>query len=210
MFFTKLPYPWCDIIFSKWKETDRPERTDTLGGRIEFAGMTLAHESGKAYKCRKIQKDHKKLKYKDQLYYSSKFGCDTKPPNPKKKFKAKKYNDKELKKKAKPFKSSQSPSFRKKQKFFKNKKNEVAKPNTKQIQKQDCRCWNCNEKEHFANECPKQINFAGIQTHELFEQFAGYEEVPWTDIEYDDDVLVLTYLSSLDNNESSAEFRNPH
>jgi len=25
MFFTKLPYPWCDVIFSKWKELDRPE-----------------------------------------------------------------------------------------------------------------------------------------------------------------------------------------
>ena len=30
MFFTKLPYPWCDIIFSKWKEIERPERTDTI------------------------------------------------------------------------------------------------------------------------------------------------------------------------------------
>jgi len=59
---------------------------------------------------------------------------------------------------------------------------------------------------HFANEFPKQTNFAGIQTHELFEQFAGYEEVSWTDIESDDDVLVLTYLSSSDSNESSAEF----
>ena len=30
MFFTKLPYPWCNIMFSEWKETDRPERTDTF------------------------------------------------------------------------------------------------------------------------------------------------------------------------------------
>jgi len=75
MFLTKLPYAWCYIIFSKWKETDRLEHTDTFGGRIEFARMTLAHECEEAYKRRKLQKDHKKLKCKDQLYYPSKFGC---------------------------------------------------------------------------------------------------------------------------------------
>ena len=90
MFFSKLPYPWCDIIFSKQKETDRPERTDTLGGRIEFVRITLSHECEKAYKRRKIQKDHKRLKCKDQLYYPTKFGCDTKPPKPTKKFKSEK------------------------------------------------------------------------------------------------------------------------
>jgi len=100
----------------------------------------------KTYTHRKLQKDHKKLKCKDQLYYPSKFGCDTKPPKPKKKIKAKKFKGKKLKKKAKPFKSSQFPPFKKKQKFFKKKKNEAAKPTTKQIQKQDCRCWNCKEK----------------------------------------------------------------
>jgi len=69
--------------------------------------MTLAHECEKAYKRRKLQKDHKKLKCKDQLYYPSKFGCDTKPLRPKKKFKAKKFKGTKLKKKAKPFKPSQ-------------------------------------------------------------------------------------------------------
>ena len=138
--------------------------------------MTLAHECEKAYKRRKLQKDHKKLKCKDQLYYFNKFGCDTKPLRPKKKFKAKKFKRKKLKKKAKPFNPSQ-PS-KKKRKFFKKKKNESTKPTTKQVQKQDCRCWNSNEKGHSANECPKQINFGGINTHELFEQFAGYEEIP--------------------------------
>jgi len=39
-FFTKLPYPWCDIVFSKWKETKRPERTDTLGFTI-YPGFGL-------------------------------------------------------------------------------------------------------------------------------------------------------------------------
>jgi len=194
----------CDIIFSTSKETDRPEWTGTLGGRIEFGRITLAHECEKAYKRRNFQKDHKKLKCKDQLYYHSKFGCDTKPPKPKKKFKAKKFKGKKLKKKAKPFKSSQSPPFTKKRKFFKKKKNEAVKPTTEQVQKQDCRCWNCNEKGHFANGCPKQINFAGIHTCEIFEQFAGYEEIPWTDVESEDDILVLTYLSSSDSNESSS------
>ena len=73
------------------------------------------------------------------------------------------------------------------------------------MHKQDCRCWNCNEKGHFTNECPKQINFAGIHIHEIFEQFAGYEEIPWTDIESEDDILVLTYLSSSDSNESISD-----
>jgi len=54
MFFTKLPYPRCDIIFSKWKEIGRLDRTDTLVGRIEFARMTLPHECEKAYKRRKL------------------------------------------------------------------------------------------------------------------------------------------------------------
>ena len=97
--------------------------------------MILAHECKKAYKRRKLQKDHKKLKCKDQLYYPSKFGCDTKPPKPKKKFKVKKWKGKKLKKKVKPFKSSQSPPFKKKRKFFKKKKNETTKPTTKQVQK---------------------------------------------------------------------------
>ena len=119
---------------------ERLEQTDTLGGRIEFARIMLAHEYEKAYKRRKLQKDHKKLKCKNQLYYPSKFGCDSKPPKPKKKFKEKKWKGKKLKKKAKPFKSSQSPLFKKKRKFFKKKKNETAKPTTKQVQKQDCRC----------------------------------------------------------------------
>ena len=74
------------------------------------------------------------------------------------------------------------------------------------MQKQDCKCWNCNEKGHFANECLKQINFVGSHTHELFEQFAGYKEIPWTDIESEYDILVLTYLSSSESDESSAEF----
>jgi len=202
MFFTKLPYPWCDVIFSKWKESDCPERTDTLGGRIEFARMTLAHECEKAYKRRRLQKDHKKLRCKDQLYYPSKFGCDVKPRKPKKKFKAKKWKGKKLKKKAKTDKPTQP--FKKKRKFFKKKKNDTVKPSTKQVQKQDCRCWNCNEKGHFANECPKQINFAGVHTHELYEPFGGYAEVPWTDIESEDDILVLTYLSSSSSDESSS------
>ena len=94
------------------------------------------------------------------------------------KFKAKKFKGKKLKKKAKPFKSSQAPPFKKKRKFFKKKKNEAVIPATKQIQKQDCRCWNCNEKGHYANECPKHISFTGVQTHKLFEQFTGYEEIP--------------------------------
>ena len=89
MFFAKLPYPWCDVIFSKWKESDRPERTDTLGGCIEFARMTLAHECEKAYRLRRLQKDHKKLRCKDQLYYPSMFGCDVKPRRPKRNSKPK-------------------------------------------------------------------------------------------------------------------------
>ena len=24
MFFTKLPYPWSDLIFSRWKASERP------------------------------------------------------------------------------------------------------------------------------------------------------------------------------------------
>jgi len=75
MLFTKLPFPWSDLLFSRWKAVDRPERTDTLGARIEFARITLAYECEKAYKRKRLQKDQKKLKCKDQLYYPSKFGC---------------------------------------------------------------------------------------------------------------------------------------
>ena len=48
MFFTKLPYPWSDLLFSRWKDADRPGRTDTLGAHIEFARVTLAYECEKA------------------------------------------------------------------------------------------------------------------------------------------------------------------
>ena len=154
----------------------------------------------KAYKQRRLQKYHKKLRCKDQLYYPSKFGCEVRPRKPKKKFKAKKWKGKKLKKKAKTDKPTQP--FKKKRKFFKKKKKDTVKPTTKQIQKQDCRC--CNEKGHFANECPKQINFAGVHTHELFKQFAGYTEVLWTDIESEHDILVRTYLSSSSSDESSS------
>jgi len=70
------------------------------------------------------------------------------------------------------------------------------------MQKQDCRCWNCNEKGHSANECPKQVNFAGIYSNELFEQLAGYEEIPYSDIDSRDEILVLSYLSSSSDDES--------
>ena len=79
----------------------------------------------------------------------------------------------------------------------------MTKPASKQIQKQDCRCWNCNEKGHFANECTKQINFAGVYSNQLFEQIAWYEEVPFSDIESKDEILVLTYLSSSSDDESN-------
>jgi len=131
MFFTKLPYPWCDVIFSKWKESDCLERTDTLRGRIEFTRMTLAHECEKACKRRRLQKDHKKLRCKDQLYHPSKFGCDVKPRKPKKKFKARKWKGKKLKKKAQIDKPTQP--FKKKRKFFKKKNNDTVKPTAKQV-----------------------------------------------------------------------------
>ena len=57
MFFTKLPYPLSDLLFSRWKAADRPERTDTLGARIEFARITLAYECEKAYKRKRLQKE---------------------------------------------------------------------------------------------------------------------------------------------------------
>ena len=59
MFFTKLPHPWSDLIFTMWKASDRPERTDTLGARIEFFRITLAYECEKAFKQRKLQKDQR-------------------------------------------------------------------------------------------------------------------------------------------------------
>jgi len=79
---------------------------------------------------------------------------------------------------------------------------EETKSTSKQIQKQDCRCSNSNEKGHFANECPKQINFAGICSNELFEQISGYEEIHYSEIEFEDEILVLTYLSSTSEDES--------
>ena len=50
MFFTKLPYTWSDLIFRRWKASERLERTDTLGAHIEFARITLACECEKAFK----------------------------------------------------------------------------------------------------------------------------------------------------------------
>ena len=52
------------------------------------------------------------------------------------------------------------------------------------------------------NECPKQINFAGTYSNELFEQLAGYEEIPYPDIESEDEILIVTYLSSSFEDES--------
>ena len=200
MFFTKLPYPWSDLLLSKWKAAERPTRTDTLGARIEFARLTLASECEKAYKRKRLQKDQKKLKCKDQLYYPSKFGCSDKP-KPKKKFKAKKVKGKKIKKFSKPNK--------KKKRFFKKKfgkkgktpkdKNIPEKSTAKQIEKKDCRCWNCNEKGHYANECPQQLNFAGIYSNELFMQIADFEEIAYSEISSEDDILVLSYLSSSDD-----------
>jgi len=107
----------------------------------------MAYECEKAFKRHKLQKDQKKLKCKDQMYFPSKFGRYPDKPKKKKRFKAKKKKGKQIKKSTKTFT---------KKKFFKKKnKKETTKPASKQIQKEDCRCWNCNEKGHFANECPK-------------------------------------------------------
>ena len=128
------------------------------------------------------------------MYFPSKFGCYPDKPKKKKKFKAKKKEGKKIKKSSKPFK--------KKKKFFKTNKKTANKPVAKQIQKQDCRCWNCNEKGHHANECPKQLNFAGTYANELFEQIAGYDEVSYSNINSEDERIVFTYLSSSDKDES--------
>ena len=56
MFFTKLPFQWSELILSKRRDTEWPNRVDTLGTRIEFARMTLAYECEKAWKCRRVQK----------------------------------------------------------------------------------------------------------------------------------------------------------
>jgi len=41
VFFTMLPYPWSDLIFTRWKATEQPARSDALGARIEFAIVTF-------------------------------------------------------------------------------------------------------------------------------------------------------------------------
>ena len=60
MFFTKLPYPRSDLIFTRWKASDRPERTDTLRARIEFARITLAMQ--KSIQMKKTSKKSKEVK----------------------------------------------------------------------------------------------------------------------------------------------------
>ena len=114
------------------------------------------------------------------MYFSSKFGCYLDKPKKKRKFKANKKKGKQIKKSTEPFKRKKT--------FFKKKyKKEITKPASKQIQKQDCKCWCCS---------PRQINFVGTYSNELFEQITGYEEVSPTDIESSDEIIVLTYLSS--------------
>ena len=54
---------------------------------------------------------------------------------------------------------------------------------------------------------PKQINFAGISSNELYEEIVGYEEVPYSDIEPEDEILVLTYLSSSSEDGSNESAR---
>ena len=110
-----------------------------LGAHIEFARVTLAYEFEKAFKGRKLQKDQKKLKCKDQMYFPSKFGCYPDKPKKKKKFKAKRKTGKQIKKSTK--------HFNKKIKFItKKNKKETTKPVLKQNQKQHRIYWNCNKK----------------------------------------------------------------
>ena len=128
MFYTKLPCPWSDLIFTRWKAAEQPTRIDTLGAHIEFARVPLAYECEKAFKRRKLQKDQEKLKCKDQMYFPSKFGCYLDKRKKKMKFKDKKEKGKQIKKSTKPSK--------KKKKFFNKKsKKETTKPASKQIQK---------------------------------------------------------------------------
>jgi len=113
----------------------------------------------------------------------------------------KRRNSRKKKKKGIKIKKSSKP-FKNKKKYFKKNKKTANKPAAKQIQKQDYRCWSYNEKGHYANECPKQLNFAGTYTNELFEQIAGYEAVLYSDINSEDEIIVFTYLSSSDKDES--------
>ena len=136
------------------------------------------------------------------MYFPSKFDCYDKPKK-KKKIKAKKFKGKKIKKSPKPFKKGKK-FFEKKKKGGKKDKDVTDKPIAKQIEKRDCRCWKCNEKGHFANECPKQLNFARIYSNELFEQIAGYDEISYFEIESEDEILVLTYLSSSDDGNSDS------
>ena len=119
------------------------------------------------------------------MYFPSKFGCYRDEPKQKTRFEAKKKKGKQVKKMPKPFK---------KKKFFKRKnKKGAAKPTSKQIQRQHCRCWNCNEKVHFTTVCPKQLNFIGTYSDELFDQLAGYEEVSYPDIDLEDEIAAVSY-----------------
>jgi len=71
MLFTKLPLPWSDLILTKWRAIDYPDRTDMLKARIEFAKMTLAYECKKEWKRKRVQRTKRSLDVRSKKYFPS-------------------------------------------------------------------------------------------------------------------------------------------
>ncbi|KAL2486490.1 Uncharacterized protein Adt_31246 [Abeliophyllum distichum] len=131
-------------------------------------------------------------KYKDQI--PSQYGCfPTQKKRQPRKYKKKTYRFRKYKK---PYKKK----FFRKKKFFKKKpedskgKTDKSKKDKKKFcpkNKKNCRCWLCNETEHYANECP-----ARIQNEDRVKLLQTFDRYGFHPVEDPSDTESLYYLET--------------
>ena len=167
LYYDHLPEPYNTEITKEYNKLE--PRENTLGERIRVLRGYLMRKCEEYRVQQKVKKD-KKLGLREICGFTERrlvFGCEDKKPyrNYKKRYNKKKSYDKYRSKQNRnnyPYKYNRykRKRFRKfrntpeNRRRYKNKRKFRRKP-FKKKDISECKCWNCNEKGHYANKCPK-------------------------------------------------------
>ena len=176
LYYDHLPSPYNTEITKEYNNLEPKE--NTLGERIRVLRLYLMRKCEEYRVQQKIKKD-KKYGLREICGFTERklvFGCDNKLNNTKnryRKYKKSSYNkDEYYKKQNKPYRPYKTFKYKRRRfrrykntpenrKRFKYKRKFRKRRYTKPLQGNnktkitDCKCWNCNEKGHYANKCPK-------------------------------------------------------
>ena len=226
LYYDHLPSPYNTEITKEYNNLEPKE--NTLGERIRLLRAYLTRKCEEYRIQQKIKKD-KKQGLREICNFTEKkliFGCDNQDYKTRKKYRKyrkldynnqneyyrkqnktyrpyKPFNRRFKRRKFKKYRNTPEnrKRFRYKRKFRKRNKTKIA----------DCKCWNCNEKGHYANKCPKlqQKGVKYIDTTELIMklEYIREDNNNW----YDEEVFYISetepeeinYINENDSNNES-------